>query len=492
MHRELALAAALWTAAGEAASGQSVEELRPNSEILLAAVGASPPEIGADLILTTLEQPRNAALAKRAELLDVAEALIVRSKYPARIQAAVVAGRSTDSSIGMLTMALDRRIDKRSLTSRFVSLVVREEPHRARQVLDSLAINPLPSLTCNEGYVWASPDEFEAVRSVWKDGFTRRERTEGKDRRFLLDFINRIDHPAQIEPLLAMLVQLSLAQDTLQEVITAVGALLERARVDARTTQTILSPALSQRFHEVWRLAKNEGLTSEPLLTGFAKYLNRVGASGRCADSDVAVRAKVFLTSFNRLWSEAFPDQDSTNASPTVDGMVSKEAKGKAVAQVFWKAGRDKDFAQSLGATWRLLNGSIPPSAIERAEAVDTMLRHFEDWRRNPSDSDDMRDQFSKVCLVYRELIERLPDAKARLNVGQDYVLFLSRSEMLTAEPVLWYLHVQLLVEATRRSELQDVGDLLRRAGHPIMRVQMDLCGRHCRQNEQVSGEIVK
>lgn len=472
----------LWFAAGCTLAGQP-----PATEALLAAVSLSPPEIGADLILSVLERPHAVPPNIRDNLLATAESLIARAKYPARIQAAVPAGRSTDSSIGMLTMALDRRADKRSLTSRFVTLVVQDKPNRARRIVEDLAISPLPSLSCDQGYVWASPDEFEALRIVWEQGFSARERAEGKHREFLVGFINRLEHPAQLEPLLSVLAQLALPEDALQEVITALGALLERAPVDARTSQVVLSPALSQRLLELWRRAKSERVAGEPILVGFTKYLHRVGTYVRCEDSDAPLRAKIFLTSMKTLWSEAYPAQDSAHALPEIGDLVSKDAKGKATGEVYWQQGKDKGLAQSLIGTWRMLKSATPPSAIETEAAVEALLHRVEEWRQQQSSSEEARDRFNKLCLVYRELIEGLPAGAVRAKVAEDYISLLSISEMLNVEPVLWNLHARMLVDTLKRPELQDVGIILRKAGHPILLVHLNLCGADCGQNDSAA-----
>ena len=359
--------------------------------------------------------------------------------------------------------------------------MVANQPDRARQLLDGLSISPLATLSCSEGFAWTSEDEFRAVRTILKSGFSPAARAEGRATQFLIEFINHLDHPAQFEPLMALLVDLSLPRGALQEAVTATGSLFGRSRMDPRSTQALYSPSISQRLRELLDETRKHELDGTAVLLEFVKYLRKAGSQTRCEDADGEARAAVFLSSFRRLWKDSFPNPESVDRIPESSELVSKEAKGKSDAEAYWKAGRDAEMATLLRKTWQQLDqptvGLNTLNMAEKTELMQILLRRVEEWRGASKGEKRASSEFNKACLVYRELIERAPEDAIRATIAQEYVSFLSRNEMLAAEPVLWYLQVQLLIELEKKpSQTLLIQTAIRQEGHPLIRFRQLLC----------------
>ena len=299
---------------------------------LLGVAASSAPEIAVDLILHSLEQgyvePK-----KKLEVLNIAEGLIWQVKYPARIQNLVAAGLSTDSTIGMLTMGLDRRLDRRSLTARLIDAYLPISPEKARRALESLASSPLTPLTCIAGYAWRGEDEFRAAKAILEKGFTAVERQKGVDFRYLMDFINRLNNVSQFEPVIELLTQVPLSNDQMQEALTAVGAFFARTKTESRSLQVVLSLSLAQRFRELSRLNRQQLNILAPL-SEFRKFILRAAQEVRCEDSDIPRRADTFLMTMQAVWNEAVPVGTGVEGLPERVELISKESNGKADAEV--------------------------------------------------------------------------------------------------------------------------------------------------------------
>lgn len=170
---------------------QPARKPSPFADELSAAVSLAAPEIGAGLILTALDRSGLLTDHEKLDFLERADTLIRQAKYPAQVTGLVPPARGTDSEVGMLAMALQRGLDRRALTARLVRHSLPLDRLRGREALQAVRFQPIPALTCAEGFAWRSEAEFDALRQTLELGFTREERNEGKDVQYLLDFITR-------------------------------------------------------------------------------------------------------------------------------------------------------------------------------------------------------------------------------------------------------------------------------------------------------------
>lgn len=415
----------------------------------LAVAASSAAEIGADLILHGLEQgvinPK-----RKLELLNVAEGLIWQVKYPARIQNLVAAGRTTDSSIGMLTMGLDRRLDRRSLTARLVDLYLPLSPEKARGALEAFASSPLTPLSCSEGYAWRGEDEVHAARAILERGFSSAERKKGLEFRYLIDFINRMDNVSQVEPILELLVLVPLSSEQMQEALSAVGSFFARTRTESRSLQVILSPSIGQRFRELSNVAQKRHLNISAPLSEFRKLLLRAALHVRCGDSDIVRRVDIFMVTMRTVWDELVPVGTGVEALPEREELISKESKGNAIAEVYWQSNEDKPILDDFRKMARSLNAQKESETLSEETVrvrIRELLRKIIDWRESLKGQNLGRsDSFNKVCVIYQGLVDMVPDSELQFAVAQEYISFLSLSGMALTEPVLWYFHVQVAV----------------------------------------------
>lgn len=274
------------------AFAQPVRKASPFSDDLTAAVAVAPAEIGADLILTALDRPGLLTSGERLEFLERADSLIRQAKYPAAIVGLVPAARGTDSELGMLAQALGRGLDRRSLTARLVVHYLPFDRLRAREALLDIRFQPIPALTCADGFAWTSQPISNTLRQVLDSGFSREERDDGRDIQFLLDFIYQSTHPAALEPLIETLRDFHGKRDDFQAALSALSFLFAQWPVDPRSAEYLLAYSLSQRFQELQATARKFDTDFTAPLVEFRKLLERIGKLTQCEDSSIAARPR--------------------------------------------------------------------------------------------------------------------------------------------------------------------------------------------------------
>lgn len=73
-------------------------------------------------------------------------------------------------------------------------------------------------------------------------------------------------------------------------------------------------------------------------------------------------------------------------------------------------------------------------------------------------------------------MAEHIPGRDIETELMKEYVAFLNQPEFRKMEPVMWYLHVNLLLESsTVASKGEVVRGIVAGSGNPIMRMRLRL-----------------
>lgn len=169
-----------------------------------------------------------------------------------------------------------------------------------------------------------------------------------------------------------------------------------------------------------------------------------------------------------------------TAAPPTLDEVVPRETRGRSGTAAYWQAGTEKEMAVVVRTLARRLGlHEPPPEALtdtDRVNLIHETRKQFAAFRTRQLQGKTNRDTYNRICLLYRELAERVPDRGVEAELVKEYVEFLNQEEFRQLEPVLWYFHVNQLLDAvTAASKGHTVRSVVAESGHPVIRMRLRL-----------------
>jgi hypothetical protein len=210
---------------------------------LLANAQLAAPELAADTFLRVLESKRVTDRAWQKEILDEAMRLAETVKHPVQLRPVIVKGVTLNTTeYYVQAVAFSQKLDRISLKTRIITLLLQSEAERARQTLFEMGGRlGLKPRSCKDMMTYEVSDFYSTVAKVAKASFTDKQVAEGQRALFILPWIENIESPVQIDPALGLVIQFQDPRVERQMLVAAMSQTLRRRFGDDRSFTTAIT-----------------------------------------------------------------------------------------------------------------------------------------------------------------------------------------------------------------------------------------------------------
>lgn len=280
MRRQILPAVLIFAAAGAATTRQSDEPLEP----MLVAARALPPDFHADGLLRLVEQERIKKKDVAVELLQEAFNAAGGAEAPLPLTY-VVGGGPVDSPSGKTAQAHEARLDRLSLRTRAVRLVVSRDESLARELIDRIGDPEWPSLSCADRLAPDSVAFFLILTEVTNTAFSKAERADERHVEMVARYLGAVDTPLELPPAAESLLKLQLSRAQFERLLTVFAGAMGAVQGDDRAFTFSMEPHNLPRSIVALRdRARQESVPAYALIAAYRSYLVRHLSGRRCAD----------------------------------------------------------------------------------------------------------------------------------------------------------------------------------------------------------------
>jgi hypothetical protein len=291
---------------------------------LLANAQLAAPELTADTFLRVLESKRVTDRTWRKEILDEALRIAEGVKHPVQLRPVPVKGITLNTTEYYIqTVAFSQKLDRLSLKSRIISLLLESDLERARRMLYDMGGRlGLKPRRCEDMMTYEVGDIYATVAKVAKASFTAKQVADGQRALFALPWIENIESPVQVDPVLGLMAQLQGSQTERQMLLAAMSLTLRRRFADDRSFTTAITWGLGMP-KRIADLAAGEPDPSRAELTlAYRDFLIKNLTDTRCKENEINKdELPIYIEAANKLFLQkpiTFDDVQSSDLGGSV------------------------------------------------------------------------------------------------------------------------------------------------------------------------------
>lgn len=398
-----------------------------------------PPELAAYALLRLVEGNAITQPEQRRHLIEQAYMLAGQSPYALRLTAS---GGVSDTRAGYLSQAFTQGLDTLSLRTRAITVMLKLDPQRARDLFQQLRPLPLANRSCADVMLYDPGAYYRSAGDVFKRGFIQEEQEKGLQDDFLESVFRDLSHASEVGPAADLLRTLQFDPEMLARAEGAFARSLGGIHGDYHSF-IATQPNLTRN---VTRLAQAQGRASHALLEATKAYLIANESGAVCGDNSGGANG---VTSPN---IDSFASLNQVLMRYGIAPISAADVKpGSAVAitenntQPYWQS----PTAKQLLATVRSLRsgdrGSSPWQ--EDASSALTSLREWIDSASEPSEEDF----YIEKAVLYSQMLVQTPvDSPIYEEMLNEYVAFLSEQPPSDDVRLYWLWNIQNLVQRAR------------------------------------------
>ena len=452
-------------------------------ENLISDAQSQQAEIAADALIRLAESNKAIPVQRKIKLLEEAFSRASEAQYPVRIRYSGIA----DTRSGMLAEALDLQLDKLSLQSRAVKAMLSLDKKRAKELFDEIPSKlSLAPAGCREGFVFPDVDIFyETLGAVLANGFTEKERKQDTHILYLLPYIENINSPAQIAPVIKTV--LSLKPNQIQ--LSILGGVFLRALKNLPGDDHSFRQSMSgnKSVAQIVNLRQAYGdrqLPDQEITQAFRTYLLKQLNGTRCADglklNDKPPPAPKYLLP-NYL---EFVNADLLRGNPiTAEQIEPFKVEGAEKSTEYYSDSGEENRLEKYRKL-RFTEGDKEVSEAEREQdewrvGFSQLLNDVVAWSADDSATDE-RDFFHQKCIFFQSLLEITPtdELKLRVDAFNQYLFFVSNSPMQRENRAEWLMQAQKLLNIAtdaREEEKISMRKAVEEAGNTTLNLYLKL-----------------
>ncbi len=411
-----------------------------------------PAEFSGDLLLKLVEGGKVLESKSKVDLLEE----VFRNSRDAQnpLKRIDLIGSEADSRSGYLSYALDLRMDTLSLQLRVIKQVLQVDKVKAREMFNQIKSPKLKPLTCEDMTVYDLKEFYEVFGQVIKSAFSDEEVRKEEPLNFLIDNMQNVDSPLQVNPTLKLIAGTNLPPSQLQILINVFAERLDKLSVDDRAFGSNWRES-AQSLRDVVDICIAKRIITGKLLSAYRGYLvNHLSASRCFREQNIVKRENEVLLSLNKLFLSqsvaTITDKEATSTKPQkkVDDYVYFRGATKAkqimneVSQLHWLP--DTDIALSESDKHK----------IEWQLRLRRVFNLIQEWK--PKDEETEADYFHQKAGIYRTLLEFVPDETSRENIMKEYFIFLIDSPMQQEKRVEWFYQLNNITRLLKKDNNRD------------------------------------
>lgn len=443
----------------ESKAKKTIEERRPvEIESLVAESLYIPPEFAASLLLRIAQSEKVTDRAWKKELLEEAFRLAEKAQFPVRRKVIPSPGISVDTSSGYLSYAFDLGLDGLSLRSRIIKVMLRLDRQRARELLLEFSPKlPLESLSCSDSMVYQVADFYEMLTQIAREAFSPQEIEYGVRAEFLLPYVKALTSPAQVKPVIDLLLAFRNSPNELTFLIRAFVPALKSISGDDRSfSYSASQESIARGILELARAHYESEKQSDELLGAFRTYLLKNLEGARCRDNAITNYKALpyYITEANLIFGDNPLSLAEVKQSEI--GPVAKFLK-------YWETDEAKAMLNKIKELSRKEDGGqiseADTQSLEWQQRLRDYLSELEAWQGDHEASSLAA--FNQKCVLYRGLLRRSNEGPLQNTVARSYAQYLSKAGVKEEGRIDWFMHVNELLEMAEVSAKQKNNTLL-------------------------------
>lgn len=392
------------------------------------------PELGMDTFLKVVESKKVIDSVWRKEIIDEALSMTEDVKNSVQLRPVQIRGVNLNNTEGyMIARAHSQKLDRLSLKSRILTLLVDTDRERAKQIVfemgGQLGLKPR---SCTDNLTYEVTDIYVAVGKVAKSAFTEREIAEGRRAVFLAPWLENIESPVQIMPALDLLEQLQGSAAERQILFNAFSRAINKNFKDDRSFVSAVTwgSGLGAR---IGKLVAGE---PDPLKTdlniGYREFLLKNLRGTRCRDNEIKKGEPLpkFIETANQLLPQkplAFEDvtaSELNDAAKFVDVFARSASVQKLKSELMPLKGKVVDN--------KIVNDSGPEWESRVLEFIEKAIS----WEGGNNETES--ETLMVKAAMFAAMLESINDGELKKSVVRKFLRYLAGSPMQKNGFVEW------------------------------------------------------
>ena len=414
---------------------------RAEIDDFVAKVSSSSPEVSADLLIRTAQSQLISDKKRKIALLE--EAYQRGSDAQKKLRMKRWTGL-VETASGQLSAAYDLELDELSIKTRAVRTMSSLDAVRSRELFVQIPKLKLPPLSCADDLGYEVSSFYQTLKEVQQKSFTPKELSEGNGLRFIQPYIAEIESPAQVAPVVDLIVDSNLTPSEFNVLLSTLVSALKGVQDDPKSfALSLISGGLANSLQNLIKKSRDNEVASGPLLNAFRAYFLRE-LRVQCPDMRVGNEQKnPMQVEFSRV-NKWFVNSISEDELKARIGERSNETP-------FWVSPESRSFLMRV----KRLRFGTGQTALTEEE------RKNDDWQRElgqllmdlgqwTGSGDAESEVFHEKSNLYDALYSLSPSNSLRTEVLLAFAGYLRSASMQESSRIEWLLHGHNLLKRTR------------------------------------------
>ncbi|HXG67339.1 MAG TPA: hypothetical protein VNO70_19705 [Blastocatellia bacterium] len=419
---------------------------RPEEIVLLINnIRSAPPEFAADLLIRVAESDKVADPAWKRELIEEAFRLAQAVQQP--VKRVALPASPTDTRAGYLASAFELKMDALSLQSRAVSAMLSVDKRKARELFSEIPKLQLQPLTCEDALIYEVSEFYGTLRKVVETAFTQRELRNNEHVWLVESYISQMVSPVEVAPTLEVIASIKVSRSQREALIGAFCKQLSNLSGDDRSFTSSLHH-VDQGMKNFITQCLQQGISVDELLRAYRTYLVRHFKAARCADNAAFFPKRIeqaTISDFNKLRLHSSKNVPEISA----DDIKPLQVQGTVNNHMHWQSPKASALLMKVKKL-RFGSGKTPLTTAERdsfkwQDEVSDFLKDLADWEKEDEQSEE--DYFHQKCMLFRTLIQMIPQKATREDVIKDFVGFLNEFDLDRGSRIEWFWQARFLLK---------------------------------------------
>jgi hypothetical protein len=416
-------------------SAAAQQRLRIENLIILGQ--SAPAEVTGDLLLTLVSSNLVANKERKMQLIEQVFRSAAETREPVRRKSW---SRLVDTRAGFKRRAFDLELDKLSMQSRAVVLMIPLDRLRARAMFEGISLPPIKPLTCEDSLGYNVESYYMAMLSVAESCFSDDERKAEAHIQFLSDRLESVQSIPQLVSAMHMLFNAKVSREERDLLVNALTKAVGRVSTDARSFAFEMDRnSFVFGSHAIIAKMDAPGVPTNQFSSAVRALLIKQMSGEVCTDVSWLDHGQptlpVEIENLNREFTNPI----------VVDDIHPASLGPKANDVIFWTTPKAAELLRRAKEL-RFGGGETALSAEQRQteewhRGFLDFLELLESWEPESEPSPD--DYFQEKCNMYMVLVDLCPDDPQRDVVLRAYGNYLKEKSGEYKGRIEWILQVK-------------------------------------------------
>jgi hypothetical protein len=411
------------------------QRLRTDDLILLGQ--SAPPEVTGDLLLTLVSSNLIANKERKMQLVEQVFRSAAEAREPVRRKSW---SRQVDTRSGFKQRAFELELDKLSMQSKAVVLMIPLDRLRARVMFEGISFPSIKPLTCEDSLGYNLESYYMAMLSVAESCFSDDERKAEAHIQFLADRLESVKSIPQLVSAMHMLFNAKVSREERTLLVNVLTKAVGRVSTDARSFAFEMDRNMfGFGSHAIIGKMEGPGVPTNQFSSAIRSLLIKQMSGEVCTDVSWLDHGQLTLP-------VEIANLNSEFTNPiTVDDIHPASIGPKAADVIYWTTPKAAELLRR--ARELRFGGGETALSMEQRQTEEwhrkflDFLDHLESWEAESEASPD--DYFQEKCIMYMVLVDLCPDDPQRDVVLRGYGNYLKEKSSEYKGRIEWILPVK-------------------------------------------------